>query len=205
MPEPISTAMAWLDKHAGAVQAVVGILIFAATVAYVCFTIRLSRFAGTQVSDQRAIQRAYISAEPEGLHPLHGETREGHFHIGHTNFRNGGHIPARRFRWYATIACDDDGLRENFPVPAVSEFEGTTIIAPGGIMRFGTKDVQLPASATGWVYVWGAYTYDDGFVSDRYATFCHRYNRKALRRLDHGYAIPASDARLHRFGNTEPN
>jgi len=51
----------------------------------------------------------------------------------------------------------------------------------------------------------GAYTYDDGFVSNRHTTFCHRYNRKTLRKLDHGYGIPASDARLHRFGNTEAN
>jgi hypothetical protein len=69
-------------------------------------------------------------------------------------------------------------------------------------MKFGTKDIELPA--TGWIYVWGAYTYDDGFVSDRYATFCHRYNRRVLRKQDYGYGIPASDARLHRFGNTEP-
>jgi hypothetical protein len=203
--------MAWLhrlDHHAGALQAIFAGFILVATVAYVCVTRRLSRIADTQLRiadtqlrDQRAIQRAYVSAEPEGLHPLLGEKREGHFLLAHVNFRNGGHIPARNFRWYLTIACDANKERRDFPVPDTSAFEGTTIIAPGGIQKFGTDDIRL--ADTGWIYVWGAYTYDDGFESNRYARFCHRYNRESLRKLDHRHEIPATDARLHHFGNEE--
>ena len=170
----------------------------------------LATIADTQLKDQRAIQRAYISAEPEGLHPLWGETREQHFVIGHVKFRNGGHIPARDFRWYAKIDYDENDRRECFPIPDVANFEGTAIIAPGSAMMFGTKEIELnPTKPTGWIYVWGAYTYNDGFVPNRFATFCHRYNRSALRKgasendppSRHG--IPAENGRIHRFGNTE--
>lgn len=69
-------------------------------------------------------------------------------------------------------------------------------------MKFGTKEIEL--RDTGFVYVWGAFTYDDGFVPDRFATFCHRYNRSDLRKgPDSGYGISADQARIHRFGNTE--
>jgi len=74
-------------------------------------------------------------------------------------------------------------------------------------MKFGTKQVELPP--TGWIYVWGAYTYDDGFGSNQFAKFCHRYNRSTLRKEvdksapDDGYGIPADDGRIHRFGNKE--
>jgi hypothetical protein len=169
-------------------------------------TALLFAIARSQRNDLRAIQRAYISAEPGGLHPLWGEKREEHWVIGHVKFRNGGRMPARNFRWYATIACDENSLREEFPIPSVSEFEGTTIIAPGSAMKFGTKELKLPES--GWIYVWGAYTYDDGFDADQFARFCHRYNRKALRKEmdksdpDSGHGIPADDGRLHRFGNS---
>jgi hypothetical protein len=165
-------------------------------------TEQLTKIAATQLRDQEAIQRAYISAEAEGLNPLLGDARPEHFVIGHVNFRNGGHIPARNFRWYATIDSDPCGLREDFPIPPTNKFEGTTIIAPGSAMKFGTKEFEVPA--VGWIYLWGAFTYDDGFVPDRFATFCHRYNRGALRKVSHsGHGISADDARIHRFGNTE--
>jgi hypothetical protein len=170
-------------------------------------TALLFAIARSQRNDLRAIQRAYISAEPGGLHPLWGEKREEHWVIGHVKFRNGGRMPARNFRWYATIACDENPLREEFPIPSKSEFEGTTIIAPGSAMKFGTKEIEL-LPESGWIYVWGAYTYDDGFEADQFARFCHRYNRKALRKEmdksdpDSGHGIPADDGRLHRFGNS---
>ena len=170
-------------------------------------TALLARIAITQRNDLRTIQKAFISAEPEGLHPLWGDARDGHWVIGHVKFRNGGRMPACNFRWYATIACDENSLREDFPVPSESEFEGTTIIAPGSAMKSGTKEIQLPE--TGWIYVWGAYTYHDGFERNQSARFCHRYNRRSLRREmdkrdpESGYGIPAEDGRLHRFGNAE--
>jgi len=170
-------------------------------------TALLAKIAISQRNDLRAIQKAYVSTEPEGLHPLWGDTRDERWVIGHVGFRNGGHMPARNFRWYATIACDENSLREDFPVPSESEFEGTTIIAPGSAMKFGTKEIKLPE--TGWIYVWGAYTYNDGFEQHQPTRFCHRYNRSALRKemderdREGGYGIPAADGRLHRFGNSE--
>jgi hypothetical protein len=167
----------------------------------------LALIARSQRNDLRAIQRAYVSAEPEGIHPLWGDTRDDHWVIGHVKFRNGGHMLARNFRWYATIACDENSSREDFPIPSESEFEGTTMIAPGSAMKFGTGEVKLPP--TGWIYVWGAYTYHNGFDQNPPAKFCHRYNRSALRKdidksdPENGYGIPADDGRLHRFGNTE--
>jgi hypothetical protein len=196
------TWLAWLDQHAGSAQTVVAFFILFATIAYVCFTIRLVR-------DQRRIQRAYISAEPEGLHPLWGDIRKEQFVVGQVRFRNGGHIPARKFRWYAVIERDPDPLRASFTPPPVKDFEGTTIIAPGSAMTFGTGEIDLSSSEPTWIYVWGAYTYDDGFVRDRRASFCHRYNGKALRKGANkedppsGHGISAIHARLHRYGNEE--
>jgi hypothetical protein len=170
-------------------------------------TFLLAAIARSQRNDLRAIQRAYVSAEPGGLHPLWGDTRKEHWVIGYVKFRNGGRMPARNFRWHAMIACDENSLREDFPIPSVSEFEGTTVIAPGSVMKFGTPEIKLPD--TGWIYVWGAYTYEDGFGRDQLARFCHHYNRSALRvdmdktAPDSGYGIPADDGRIHRFGNTE--
>lgn len=74
-------------------------------------------------------------------------------------------------------------------------------------MKFGTKEIE--AAPKGWIYMWGAYTYNDGFEPNRRATFCHRYNRSTLRKgadkddPSSGYGIPADDGRIHRFGNTE--
>jgi hypothetical protein len=163
-------------------------------------TVALAIIARSQRNDLRVIQKAYISAEPGGLHSLWGETRE-HWVIGHVKFQNGGRMPARNFRWYATIACDENDLRADFPIPPVTEFEGTTIIAPGSAMKFGTRDIEL--QPTGWIYVWGAYTYDNGFEPNQFARFCHRYNRKTLRTDKDKSEIPADDGRLHRFGNSE--
>lgn len=68
-------------------------LLFASTVALWRTTAKttkatntLAGIARTQLKDQQAIQRAYVSAEAEGLHPLLGDTRAAHFVVGHVNF-----------------------------------------------------------------------------------------------------------------------
>jgi hypothetical protein len=134
------------------------------------------------VRDAAAAQRAYMSVELEGLHPLifGGSTKKTKQHVvlGHVIFKNGGHLPARDFRWFVNIEQDPNPLRENFPIPDTDQFEGKTVIAPRGEMKFGTKKIKLQPK--GWIYVWGAVNYHDGIKSGRVTTFCHRYNREAF-------------------------
>jgi hypothetical protein len=164
----------------------------------VLFWIQLTYMRETVLAAALA-QRAYISVELEGLHPLIGESIKKRIVVGHVVFKNGGHLPAKDFRWFVRIESDPDELREIFPIPDAEKFEGTTVIAPGSTMKFGTSELALPP--TGWIYVWGAVSYDDGITPGQITKFCHRYNRRVLRRVNGGYGIPRDYGRVHRYGN----
>jgi hypothetical protein len=64
------------------------------------------------------------------------------------------------------------------------------------------QDLMRGVGPEGFIYVWGQVCYDDGFGRRRFTKYCHRYNRRVLRRLDDGgYGIPERDARFHEYGN----
>jgi hypothetical protein len=168
----------------------------------IMFFVQLN-YMRTTIRDAATAQRAYMSVELEGLHPLifGGSTKQPKKHVvlGHVIFKNGGRLPARNFQWFVNIEQDSNALRENFPIPDTDQFEGTTVIAPGGEIKFGTDKITLQPK--GWIFVWGAVNYHDGFESGRVTRFCHRYNRAVLRRVNGGYGIPRDFGRVHRYGN----
>jgi hypothetical protein len=163
------------------------------------FWIQLNYMRQT-VRDAALAQRAYVTVELEGIHPFITEGAPAQpIALGHVVFKNGGHLPAKNFRWFVNIETDADALRKIFPIPETEDgFEGTTVLAPGSTMKFGTSKITLPPD--GWVYVWGAVIYD-AIAPGRMTKFCHRYNLFVISRMENGWGIPRDYGRIHRYGN----
>ena len=73
------------------------------------------------------------------------------------------------------------------------------VLPVGEAMSLGTGalegGVQRLNQQTGFIFVWGRFTYDDGFGVSRWLTFCHRYNCGPERAS--GGRIDAKHARQH--------
>jgi hypothetical protein len=144
------------------------------------------------------LQRAYLSAEPGGLSRPIGSPEHGpHVVLAHVRLANVGHLPARRVSWSAQIKWELDSTIIDFPI---SNLRGLIALSPGTTTILGTDELTLE-SDKGFIYVWGQVRFDDGFGQQRFTNFCHRYNRRVLRKLERGYGIPEEDGRFHEFGN----
>jgi hypothetical protein len=191
----------WLTNYTGLLALFTLALVVVGTAQFFMFLLQLIYMRRT-IRDTASAQSAYVSVEPEGLHPIiGGSTDGGNVVIGHVVFRNGGHLPAKELHWYVEIE-EGEALRKDFPMPDdIAEFEGKNVLAPGSTMKFGTRQFTMPLE--GFVFVWGAVKYLDGVNKKNYRTtkFCHRYNRKTFRRMNGGYGIPTDYARYNRYGN----
>jgi hypothetical protein len=156
-----------------------------------------------QSRETRIIQRAYVSADPRGIEPLENQT--GGHADGHVGFHNVGRLPAKNVRWFIRLTISPDVQLNNFP--AGEYVGGTNVIPPGTEMRqWGRTNVE-PSDFVSFrrhahfVYVWGEVRYDDGFGTERFTKFCHRYERRGFRepppRIDHGQG----GAVYHQHGN----
>ena len=127
--------------------------------------------------DTEIVQRAYLGAQPRGLHHM----TDGRV-IAHLAFVNGGNLPARNVRNEVKIGWFDEneGEREHFEEVKIPEKGSAVILARSEIER-GTaaltpEDAERFHAGRGYVYVWGRAEYDDGFGNPRWMIFCHRYN-----------------------------
>jgi hypothetical protein len=160
-----------------------------------------------QSADTRILQRAYLSVEPFGVHPMKQVAK---FSIPHIQISNVGKLPAKHVRWLIHHAASEDHDRKVFRIDE-GDAKGDITLSPGVIMQQGgdlvdvATELKLPF---GWyLYVWGAAYYIDGFGENRITRFCHRYNCVNTTEIMHpgghpsGYKIENIFARYNRWGN----
>jgi hypothetical protein len=160
-----------------------------------------------QSRETRILQRAYLSVEPAGIHPITRATKKA---VAHIQISNVGKLPAKDVKWLINHEPSEDHDRRDFPVREELA-EGEITLSPGISMQQGggivnvDTELQLPL---GWyLYVWGAAYYTDGFGEKRVTRFCHRYNCSNVTETVHpggwpsGYKIESSLARYNRWGN----
>jgi hypothetical protein len=158
-----------------------------------------------QSNETRILQRAYIVAEPYGIDTF----TDGKQIIGYTGIRNAGRVPATELRWFSRLTPSNSG-KWNETIPQT--FEGCNILAPGTLMREGSKTAlhekirDLTGGGGKFLYVWGEIEYLDGFGKRRRTQFCHRYNwarnREEPGRLPTRFRISRKYGRHHIHGNS---
>lgn len=170
-----------------------------ATVYIAKFTIVLAGVGQQQIKDTRILQRARISAEMLGINPYLGE---GDNVVGHVSFRNVGNLPASNVSWFIRKCIDQSDERREFLIE--DAFFGDNIIAPGTPMTQGSVSFERPRVDAGFIYIWGEIRYPDGFNTNRFTRFCHRYNCRTFQKLPERerYGILAGYGRYHEYGNS---
>jgi hypothetical protein len=87
-------------------------------------------------------------------------------------------------------------------IPTVEQLWGDNVVPPETVMRQGTYAFTLRGENTGWIYVWGRVVYNDGFKPNRTTSYCHRYPRRMLEKMEKdGYGIRPIYGRYHQNGN----
>jgi len=151
-------------------------LLAALTFFLALFTYRLwkstDKLWETAEADTRIIQRAYLNVIPLGI-----ETSRAGAVLGQVSIRNAGHLPARNVSASVKIGWSDSRAETKFDsgrVPVQS-----TVLPAGAEMPRGSGALEsgkaVLKAKKGYLYVWGRITYEDGFGSNRWLTFCHRY------------------------------
>ena len=180
------------------------------TFAIAIFTILLALIAVNQTSETHILERAYVSAEPHGIHSMIiGPPAL----VAHVKFVNAGRLPARNVSWKIKAAWFWDARHADFDVNR-SELSGDNVIIPGGQMIQGGE--TLPRNRmlaeqdyvrrhkselkTSYLYIYGLVSYNDGFNKTRETRFCHRYNCAIFDRRKG--SIDAERGRQHRYGNS---
>jgi hypothetical protein len=166
-----------------------------------------TREANNLLRDSAAKElRAYISVEPGGINQLIGR-RES---MGHVVVCNVGKLPARDV---SIVARMSPAIERWIDPPPVHDFENVSrVIQPGAAVRQGTKEtfpIWNFQTSDGYIFVWGAVYYGDGFGKRRFTRFCHRYPIASRNRtIDlENYAtetirvIDSDKARYHTDGN----
>jgi hypothetical protein len=185
--------MDWLKDHHNEILAI-------ATIVIAIFTVVLALVGRSQRNISKILQRAYVSAEMDGIRDTTGTL------MGHVKFRNAGHLPARKFSWLVKISTGD----EQFFPPKIKkkELEGISVLPVGAEWRMGSDGIPIPQEEPKpkYLYIWGKVTYQDGFRRwwKRYLTFCHRYPMAMQRTPDGGgFCIDAEHGRYHTCGNDQ--
>jgi hypothetical protein len=134
-----------------------------------------------QVADTRILQRAYVSVEPQGIERS-GLSIESFVLIGQVAFKNVGKLPATEF---VSVVKKIEAHDAEWVTPDLSNADLPSGIA--GVIPIGAKVLQgseaitpdevkqAEISGDKYLYVWGRAKFKDGFGSDRYVNFCHRY------------------------------
>src|SRR4051794_5119976 len=89
--------------------------------------------------------------------------------------------------------------RDAFPL---GEFDGEGVIGPRAKRPTGTRAIAVP-KRSGWLYVWGAVRYDDGFTPGRMTRFCHRYPCEKLSVAPEGGGMIDVEYARHRAKGTD--
>jgi len=140
--------------------------------------------------------RAYVNVDPLGINPF----SPGNFIVGHVAFHNTGQTWAKNVSMFVDIQHNFSSRLEEASFP-IGAFTGKGIIGPRAKRPTGTRSIPVPKNE-GWLYVWGAVRYDDGYTKNRVTRFCHRYPCEKLSRTPEGGSIiDVEPARYHENSN----
>jgi hypothetical protein len=149
-----------------------------------------------QLQDARVLQRAYVSALPDGI----STTTRGEL-LAHVEFKNVGHLPASQVKSLLKFTASDDG---DWSPPHVDDKD----LRPAGVLPIGisvttgSHGIGPPQPWTKYLYAWGRVTYVDGFGYERRTNFCHRYNTEVREaQAGGGSLIRKEYGRHHEYGN----
>jgi archaellum component FlaG (FlaF/FlaG flagellin family) len=161
--------------------------------------------ATAQERDTKILQRAYIVVEPYGIDTYN----DGKRLVGYIGIKNAGRLPATELKWFTRLSL---GTSMEWNETKDETLEGNNILAPGTVMREGSRPIVLQkiqsmGSDTRYLYVWGAVQYIDGFQKEvRVTRFCHRYNwARHLQTDEHNiprFRIIRKAGRHHIHGNS---
>lgn len=129
-----------------------------------------------QSKELRIVQRAYVSVLPGGIERY----ADGSYHYAcNVIFHNAGNLPARNVSWSVNKMMSQNRAEEP---PTISHTAGSIVIPPRGDVTKGdgkglAQDEILTNLENGkqWLYIYGLVRYHDGFSTDRWTHFCHRY------------------------------
>lgn len=150
----------------------------------------------------RTLERAYLAIKPGGIRPLRSDV--GRL-VGYIAIENVGHSPAKNVRWFIGIKSVDGSKENHFPIGGHA---GDNFLPRGVEMIEGSESISisdiLSALPTNlYFYVWGEVKYDDGFTSDRWIKFCHRYSFNSFSDVrGRDMHVESSEARYHEYGNS---
>jgi hypothetical protein len=188
----------WVTLASTVVTAIAGGVVAA-------FTIILAWVGRRQIADTRILQRAYLSVEPQGI----DWSDPQQVLIGQVVFKNVGKLPATEF---VSVVKKIEVHDAEWKTPDLSHAD---LPSEKGVIPIGAEVPQGSAGITlvevqqaqyrgnNYLYVWGTAKFKDGFGSDRYVNFCHRYPlaMKKVEPKGPGYSIPVEFARYHQHGN----
>jgi hypothetical protein len=170
-----------------------------------------------QYRDTRILQRAYVSAEPLGIHYL---MERPDALVAHVKIINAGNLPAQKVKWRIQTLFSRDGEHKDFEINP-KDLSGDNVISPQSEMIQGNNDIlsraqmvrendfvrqNFMSNPDSFVYVYGLVIYEDGFGKERKLCFCHRY--PCITYGSFGSSIPgtagiaATDGRQHQYGNS---
>jgi hypothetical protein len=155
-----------------------------------------------QRRDTRILERAYLAVEPASIKPFIYDTKM----LGYSTYRNVGHLTARNVRYFSAIEFSKERYRNDFPIGKFWPPEGPGNVLPPGTAMAQAAETQITEAQfseiqgnQGFMYVWGAARYDDGFGVERHTFFCHTYDYRSARYIPN--FLSADNARHHEYGN----
>jgi hypothetical protein len=162
-----------------------------------------TRILEEQSRTTKAIQRAFLTIEAEGIDSVWGDAP-----ILKIRIVNSGGLPATKIRWLIEGTISANNRLPTFDVAAHEHtmLRSTNLLAPKGEMRrffekkFG-KGATAPLDWGGaFLYVWGIVYYLDGFGKERWTKFCHRYQQDCID-TQFRFTLVGAKARQHQYGN----
>jgi hypothetical protein len=172
-----------------------------ASLVIAAFTVTLACVGRRQMRDARAIQRAFLSVNANGI-----DTNTFGDLLGQVIFENVGGVAARNVLWRVNINSSATGDWKP-PKLTAADLEGRTVLPVGAKWKIGSGKCD-PAPKERWefVFVWGRVEYTDSLEGQpRFTDFCHRYPwARHVKRIEADvidYSVSEDYARFHHAGN----
>jgi hypothetical protein len=153
--------------------------------------------AASQSRDTRILQRAYLAVQARGI-----EVSSQNQVTAGIAVLNTGRLPARKVSGYANIKWAQERDTEDFAENSILPHAYVLPVGEENWLGTGAlaEGMRKMNGQNGYIFVWGRFTYEDGFGEMRFLTFCHRYSCGAPRETG-GVGIEARHARQHQYYN----
>ena len=156
--------MTYLEVISAAITAFASLVIAA-------FTVTLACVGRQQMRDARAIQRAFVSVNANGI-----DTNTFGDLLGHVIFENVGGVAAKNVLWRININSSTTADWKP-PKLTTADLDGVAVLPVGARWKIGSgKCDPTPKERWEYVFVWGRVEYTDSLEGrPRFTDFCHRY------------------------------